>query len=65
MFGNRGIGGGKGSGRIMKYMMLSQMLKEHGKTDLLPLMLLAGGGNGFDLGSAFDMEDDDTDEQLI
>ena len=64
MFGNKGISGGSGVGRIMKYMMLSQMMKGSGKNEgqagnLLPMMLLFGKADGLD--SIFDPEDDDDD----
>lgn len=72
MFGNN-LKKGKGPGKIMKYMMLSEMMKgSDGKNNggmmssLMPLMLLGKGGNdifdGFmDLGDAFDEEDEDED----
>lgn len=72
MFGNN-LKKGKGPGKIMKYMMLSEMMKgSDGKNNggmmssLMPLMLLGKGGSdifdGFmDLGDAFDEEDEDED----
>ena len=62
MFGSRGAGGGKGSGRIFKYMLLGQMLKSqgtgNGKMDLLPLLLLSGGvGKNMDIDDLFDFDE--------
>ena len=73
MFGRTGTGGRKGFGKIMKYMMLSEMLRgsgSGGKTDgnpmgqaMLAMMLLGGKGEGiFDDLFSFDEEDnEDTD----
>lgn len=65
MFGN-GLKGGKGAGRMMKYMMLSSMLKGNrgeGKGDasnLLPLLMMGGK---MDLGDGLFDFDDDTDDE--
>ena len=61
MFGNKALGGGKGAGRIFKYMMLSQMLKGGDANTLLPLLFLSGkGGDG--LSGLFDFEEDDEED---
>ena len=64
VFGKNGIRGRKGAGRMMKYMMLSGMMKgkEGGMGSLLPLMLLGGkGGMADDLFDfdGFDMDDNE------
>ncbi|MBR3307962.1 MAG: hypothetical protein IKI75_12015 [Lachnospiraceae bacterium] len=66
MLGSR-LKKGKGPGKIMKYMCLSQMMKGGGgeKNSLLPLLMLGGGGNGLFEGVFDDDilgEDDDDDE---
>ena len=60
MFGTSGARGKKGAGRMMKYMMLSQMLKgrEGGAGALLPLMMLGKGQDMDDLFSFDEYEDD-------
>ena len=63
IFGKNGVRGRKGAGRMMKYMMLSSMMKgkEGGMGSLLPLMLLGGKGGAddlFDFGG-FDMDEAD------
>ena len=62
---------GKGSDRIMKYMMLSEMLKGNcagsggmgGMNGMLPFLLMGRGGedlfDGIFDGDAFDPEEDD------
>lgn len=44
IFGKNGVKGKKGAGRMMKYMMLSGMLKDRdgGLAGMLPMMLLGG-----------------------
>ena len=44
LFGKNGVDGKKGTGRIMKYMMLSGLLKgrDGGANGLLPLLLMGG-----------------------
>jgi len=61
MFGTKGIGGGKGTGRILKFMMLSQMMKgqDKGKMDLLPLLFLSGSAGGGFLDGIFETEDEE------
>ena len=70
MFGSKSMRGGKGPGKIMKYMMLSQMLK-NGKTEqgssfgnLLPLFMLSGKG-GLDFDDFFDADLDEDEEADI
>ena len=59
LFGKAGVKGRKGAGKMMKYMMLSGMLKgKEGTRDLLPLMLMGGKQDVFD--DLFDTEDEDT-----
>jgi hypothetical protein len=65
MFGDDLTGGKKGMNKIMKYMMLSEMMSGNGfgsgnstLNNLMPLMML--GGNMGDLfGDIFNFEDDD------
>ncbi len=76
MFGSN-LKKGKGPGKIMKYMMLSEMMKGSDGSggggmmnSLIPLMLLGKGGtdifDGFmDMGDAFEEEDEEEDEELI
>lgn len=58
MFGRKGVSGKKGMSKMMKYMMLSSMMK--GKDDkissLLPLMLMSGKDDLF--ANLFDEEED-------
>ena len=61
VFGRNGVKGKKGAGRMMKYMMLSGMLKGKdggGFGAMLPLMLGMRGDFDF-MGDLFDEEDDD------
>lgn len=62
LMGRNGVTGKKGTGKLMKYMILSGMLKgkENGLSGILPLMLL-GGKNGF-MDDLFD-EDDEEEEK--
>ena len=71
MFGNN-LKKGKGPGKIMKYMMFSEMMKGNSgngggmMNNLLPLMFLGKGNMDFledfgDFGDAFDMDDDEDD----
>ena len=65
MFGNRSLGKGKGPGRIMKYLMLSQMMKNQGgSSSLLPMMFLFGKG-GFGMDEMFDLEEEEEDDVVI
>ena len=74
MFGNN-LKKGKGPGKIMKYMMFSEMMKGNGgngngggmMSNLLPFMFLGKGNMDFledfgDFGDAFDMDDDEDDD---
>jgi hypothetical protein len=74
MFGNN-LKKGKGPGKIMKYMMFSEMMKGNSgngngggmMNNLLPLMFLGKGNMDFlddfgDFGDAFDMDDDEDDD---
>ena len=66
LFGRDGVRGKKGLGRMMKYMMLSGMIRgrEDGFGRLLPLMMLGGNG-GFldDLLDGFEDEEEADDEK--
>ena len=69
LLGKGGVRGKKGTGRIMKYMMLSAMMKgrEGGVSGLLPLMFL-GGKNDFmddlfDFGDGEETEDDGLNDE--
>jgi len=65
MLGRNGVKGRKGPGRLMKYMMLSGMMKgkEGGMSGLLPMMLLGGRG-GFDfMDELFDDGGEDDGEE--
>ena len=64
LLGRNGVKGRKGPGRLMKYMMLSGMMKgkEGGASGLLPMMLLGGRG-GFDfMDELFDDGEDDGED---
>ena len=72
MFGNN-LKKGKGPGKIMKYMMFSEMMKGNSgngggmMNNLLPLMFLGKGNMDFlddfgDFGDAFEMDDDEDDD---
>ncbi|MBQ6595766.1 MAG: hypothetical protein IJH78_08935 [Clostridia bacterium] len=64
LFGKNGVRGQKGTGRIMKYMMLSSLLKgkEGAGSGLLPMLLLGGKTDFMD--DLFDFgEDGPTDEE--
>lgn len=75
MFGNKGLKSGKGPGKIMKFMMMNEMMKGMGQGNqngsmnaMLPLMMMGNGGlNGFedlfdlDLDEESDQEDEDTE----
>lgn len=65
MFGNSVFGGKKGFDGIMKYMMMSELMKGNGGNGgmnaLLPLMMMNGGDNNFfgDIfGGVFDEEEE-------
>ena len=65
LLGN-GLKNGKGPGKIMKYMMLSGMMKKDGKDspfDMLPLLLLGGGAGDKLFEGIFDEDlNDDADD---
>ena len=60
VFGQHGVKGKKGAGRMMKYMLLSGMLKgnEGGLSAMMPLLLGLKGDFGF-LDGLFDDEEDE------
>ena len=62
MFGRNGVKGRKGMNGMLKYMMLSSMMKgkEGGMANLLPMMLLGGKGDFMD--ELFDSDDEDADD---
>ena len=65
VFGKNGIRGRKGAGRMMKYMMLSGMMKgkEGGMGSLLPLMLLGGKMDFMEELFSDDEPENDKDEE--
>lgn len=74
MFGSN-LGGKKTSNKIMKYMMLSEMMKgnngmtganNNGFANMLPMMMLMGGTNniGDMFGGILDFDDDDDDDEI-
>ena len=64
IFGRNGVKGRKGAGKMMKYMMLSGMMKgrEGGFSAMLPLMLGMKGDCDF-MGDVFDEEEDEEEEE--
>ena len=63
MFGNGKAAGRKGPGKVLKYMMLSQIFKGGETGSLLPMLLFAGKGD-MGLDSIFeDIEEDDPDDE--
>ena len=72
MFGNDIFKGKKGTDKILKYMMMSEMMKGNNGTGnamsgMLPMMML-GGGNFGDMFSGmfdFDMDTDDDEENEV
>ena len=65
LFGKNGAQGKKGAGRMMKYMMLSGLLKGRdggGMSNLLPLMMLSGKTDGM-MEELFDFEEEDGTEK--
>ena len=65
LFGNRKSKGKNGVGKIMKYMMLSDMMKNNGSSQNMNPMLamaLAGGGMNDMFDGIFDFDDDDNTE---
>lgn len=71
MFGSDLLKGKKSTNNIMKYMMLSEMMKGNGTTSgnnmssLLPFMMMSGGGFEDMFGSMFDFdtEDEEVEEE--
>ncbi|MBE5869961.1 MAG: hypothetical protein E7294_01680 [Lachnospiraceae bacterium] len=67
MFGNNLAKDGKGMGKILKYMMLSEMMKgtggkgTDGMSGMLPLMLMGGGKDMFYDMFAFDFDEADAE----
>jgi hypothetical protein len=65
MFGK--IKGGKGMNGMMKYMMMSEMLKGNGgnnsMSSMLPMMMLMNGGMGDMFEGMFDMEEDEKEAE--
>lgn len=72
MFGSDLLKGKKGTGKIMQYMMLSEMMKgnsagagtgaTNNMSSMLPFMLMSGGGMSDMFDGMFDFEDSDDDE---
>ena len=65
LFGKNGVQGKKGAGRMMKYMMLSGLMKGKeggGLSDLLPLMMLGGKTDGL-MEDLFDLDEDETEKE--
>ena len=69
MFGNdfmKGKKGKNGMGKMMSYMMMSEMLKGNGattgSTSMFPMMMLMNGGMGNMFEGMFDVDEDDSDE---
>lgn len=72
MFGNDILKGKKGTDKIIKYMMMSEMMKGNNGTGnamsgMLPMMMLGGGsfGDMFDGMFDFDMDTDDDEENEV
>ena len=65
LLGRNGVKGRKGTGKLMKYMMLSGFLKgkEGGISGLLPLMLLGGKDNFMDEFFDDNEEEDDLEKE--
>ena len=63
LFGKNGVKGKKGMNGMLKYMMLSSLMKgkEGGLTGLIPLMLLSGKEDFME--NLFDMDDDEEEEK--
>ena len=71
MFGSDLLKGKKGTGKIMQYMMMSEMMKgnaagtnNNGMSAMLPFMMMGGGGMSDVFDGMFDFEDDETEEEL-
>lgn len=64
MFGKNGAKGKKSTGKLMKYMMLSSMLKgQSGANNWLPLLLMGGLGEENTMAGLFDTEEDTEEEK--
>ena len=67
MFGQ--VKGGKGMKGMMKYMVMSEMMKGNGgnnssMSSMLPMMMLMNGGGMEEMfGGLFDMEEDEKEEK--
>lgn len=70
MFGNDFKGGKSGMNKMMKYMMMSEMMKGTGGVDkfgmsnnsMLPMMLMMGGGFNDMFDGMFDFDEDESEE---
>ena len=60
IFGKNGVRGKKGPGKLMRYMMLSSMLKGNGgaSNPLLALMLMGGKGDNDFMEDLFDIDEE-------
>lgn len=72
MFGKGFSGGKKGMNKMMKYMLMSEMMKGTGgfgsgggMNSVLPFMMMGGGGFGDMFDGIFDGEDDDEEEEMV
>lgn len=68
MFGNSFAGGKKGANKIMKYMMMSEMLKgsnSNGMSAMMPYMLFSGDGFSDMFDGMFDFEETADDEDIV
>lgn len=72
MFGKGFSGGKKGMNKMMKYMLMSEMMKGTGgfgsgggMNSVLPFMMMGGGGFGDMFDGIFDGEDDDEEEETV
>ncbi len=65
MFGNNFARGKKGMNKMMSYMLMSEMMKGNsgmeGQNNILPLMMLGGGGFSDMFENMFDEEDENID----
>ena len=67
MFGNDIFEGKKGTDKILKYMMMSEMVKGEngsGMGSMLPLMMLGGGNLEGMFSGMFDLDSEDDDEEI-
>lgn len=66
MFGNDFTGGKKGMNKMMSYMMMSEMMKGNGATNvngMFPMMMLMNGGMNNMFEGMFDFEETDDEEE--